>query len=182
MGLQLFFPDKKSLLLIWKSRSQGLGEEQRGTESKLFEALREIATFSDNLVCHVICWWPLCLIKSRVNVAIYQEVGVCFMLPSADKLYGDAGFLFQQNFSPALTANITINWVAYHGISLVDWPANSPDQNPMGNQWGIIKRKMKDNSSNNTNELKVAVTITWASTTPQQCHRLTAPCHTLKWT
>lgn len=76
---------------------------------------------------------PLCLIKSRVNVAIYQEIVVCFMLPSADKLYGDAGFLFQQNFSPAHTANITINWVAYHGISLLDWPANSPDQNPIGN-------------------------------------------------
>lgn len=91
------------------------------------------------------------------------------MLSLADKLYGDASFLFQQNFSPAHTASITIKRVAYHGISLVDWPANSPDQNPMGNQWGIIKRKMKDNRSNNTNELKAAVKITWASTTPQQC-------------
>ncbi len=42
---------------------------------------------------------PLCFIKSKVNPAIYQEILENFMLPSADKLYGDADFLFQQDFS-----------------------------------------------------------------------------------
>ncbi len=42
---------------------------------------------------------PLCFIKSNVNAAIYQEILEHFMLPSADKLYGDADFLFQQDFS-----------------------------------------------------------------------------------
>ena len=39
---------------------------------------------------------PLCFIKSRVNAAVYQEILEHFMLPSADKLYGDADSLFQQ--------------------------------------------------------------------------------------
>ncbi len=42
---------------------------------------------------------PLCFLKSTVNAAIYQEILEHFMLPSADKLYGDAYFLFQQDFS-----------------------------------------------------------------------------------
>ncbi len=42
---------------------------------------------------------PLCLIKSKVNAAVYQEILEHFMLLSADKLYGDADFLFQQDFS-----------------------------------------------------------------------------------
>ncbi len=42
---------------------------------------------------------PLCFIKSKVNSAIYQEILEHFMLTSADKLYGDADFLFQQDFS-----------------------------------------------------------------------------------
>ncbi len=42
---------------------------------------------------------PLCFIKSKVNAAVYQEILEHFMLPSADKLYGDADFLFQQEFS-----------------------------------------------------------------------------------
>ncbi len=39
---------------------------------------------------------PLCFLKSTVNAAIYQEILEHFMLPSADKLYGDADFIFQQ--------------------------------------------------------------------------------------
>ncbi len=42
---------------------------------------------------------PLCFIKSKVNSAVYQEILEHFMLTSADKLYGDADFLFQQDFN-----------------------------------------------------------------------------------
>ncbi len=48
---------------------------------------------------------PLCFIKSKVNAAIYQEILEHFMLPCiyasiyAHKLYGDADFPFQQDFS-----------------------------------------------------------------------------------
>ncbi len=38
---------------------------------------------------------PLCFLKSTVNAAIYQDILEHFMLPSADKLYGDADFIFQ---------------------------------------------------------------------------------------
>ncbi len=37
--------------------------------------------------------------SAKVNAAVYQEILEHFMLPSADKLYGDADFLFQQDFS-----------------------------------------------------------------------------------
>ncbi len=43
---------------------------------------------------------PLCFLKSTVNAAIYQEILEHFMLPSADKLYGDADFIFQQDLAP----------------------------------------------------------------------------------
>ncbi len=40
---------------------------------------------------------PLCFLKSTVNAAIYQEILEHFMVPFADKLYGDAYFIFQQD-------------------------------------------------------------------------------------
>ncbi len=49
---------------------------------------------------------PLCFLKFTVNAAIYQEILEYFMLPSADKLYGDADFIFQQDLAPAHTANV----------------------------------------------------------------------------
>ncbi len=40
---------------------------------------------------------PLCFLKSTVNAAIYQDILEHFMLPSVDKFYGDADFIFQQD-------------------------------------------------------------------------------------
>ncbi len=46
---------KYILHFIWKSRSQSLEEEWRGTESMLLEVQCEVSTVSDDLGCHVIC-------------------------------------------------------------------------------------------------------------------------------
>ncbi len=83
---------------------------------------------------------PLCFLKSTVNAAIYQEILEHFMLPSADKLYGDADFIFQQDLAPAHTAKGTKSWFNDHGVTVLDWPANSPDLNPIENLWGVLSR------------------------------------------
>ncbi len=115
---------------------------------------------------------PLCFLKSTVNAAIYQEILEHFMLPSADKLYGDADLIFQQDLAPAHTAKGTKSWINEHGVTVLDWPANSPGLNPIDNLWGIVKRKMRDTRPNNADDLKAAIKVTWASITPEQCHRL----------
>ncbi len=51
---------KSILHFIWKSGSQSLEEEWRGTESILLEVQCEVSTVSDDLGCHVICWcWSI---------------------------------------------------------------------------------------------------------------------------
>ncbi len=115
---------------------------------------------------------PLCFLKSTVNAAIYQEILEHFMLPSADKLYGDADFIFQQDLAPAHTAKGTKSWFNDHGVTVLDWPANSPDLNPIENLSGIVKRKMRDTRPNNADDLKAAIKEVWASIPPQQCHKL----------
>ncbi|KAI4876901.1 hypothetical protein NFI96_008614 [Prochilodus magdalenae] len=115
--------------------------------------------------------------RSKVNAAIYQEVLEHFMPPAADQLYGDADFIFQQDLAPAHSAKATSTWFKDHGIPVLNWPANSPDLNPIENLWGSVKRKMR-NTSNNAEELKATIRATWALITPEQCHRLidSMPC------
>ncbi len=115
---------------------------------------------------------PLYFLKSTVNAAIYQEMLEHFMLPSADKLYGDADFIFQQDLAPAHINKDTKSWFNDHGVIVLDWPASLPDLNPIKNLWSIVKRKMRDTILINADAMKAAVKATWASITLEQCHRL----------
>ncbi len=79
------------------------------------------------------------------------------MLPSADQLFKDADFLFQQDLAPVHTAKSTTSCLNDHGVGVLDWPANSPDLNPIENLWGIVKRKMRNKRPKNADELKATV-------------------------
>ncbi len=93
------------------------------------------------------------------------------MLPSADKLYGDADFISSRTWHLPTLPKGTKSWFNDHGVTVLDWPANSPDLNPIENLWGIVKRKMRDTRPNNADDLKATVKETWASIPPQQCHK-----------
>ncbi len=115
---------------------------------------------------------PLCFLSPQSMQPSTRKFLEHFMLPSADKLYGDADFIFQQDLAPAHTAKGTKSWFNDHGVTVLDWPANSPDLNPIENLSGIVKRKMRDTRPNNADDLKATVKETWASIPPQQCHKL----------
>ncbi len=50
---------------------------------------------------------PLCFLKTNLTAPVYQEMLEHFKLPSADQLFKDADFIFQQDLAPAHTAKST---------------------------------------------------------------------------
>ncbi len=116
---------------------------------------------------------PRCL---RSSVKFPQSVMVWGAMSSAG--VGPLCFLrskvliFQQDLAPAHSAKATSTWFKDHGIPVLNWPANSPDLNPIKNLLGIVKRKMRYARPNNAEELKATIRATWALITPEQCHRL----------
>ncbi len=66
-------------------------------------------------------------------------------------------FIFQQDLAPAHTAKGTKSWFNDHGVTVLDWPANSPDLNPIENPLGFVKRKMRDTRHNNADDPKAAI-------------------------
>ncbi len=122
------------------------------------------------LPCHLLVLVH-CVFWSPQSTQPSTRKFVHFMLPSADKLYGDADFIFQQDLAHAHTAKGTKSWFNEDGVTVLDWPTNSPDLNPIENLWGIVKRKKRDTRPNKADDLKAAIKATWASITPQQCQR-----------
>ncbi len=94
------------------------------------------------------------------------------MLPSADQLFKDTDFIVHQDLAPAHTAKSTKSWLNDHGVGVLDWPANSPDLNPIENLWAIVKRNIRNKRPRNADELKATVKETRASILTQQCHKL----------
>ncbi len=125
--------------------------------------------------CNVICWcWSIVFFENQHHCTVYQEILEHFMLPSADQLFKDADFIFQQDLAPVHTAKSTKSWLNDHGVGVLDWPANSPDLN-IENLWGIVKRKMRNKRPKN--ELKATVKETWASYHLSSATNWSPPCH-----
>lgn len=78
-----------------------------------------------------------------------------------EKMDGD--FIFQQDNAAIHVSRQSRAWFEEMEIDLLDWPACSPDLNPIENLWGILARRVYGNGRQygSVNELYVAVCTAW---------------------
>ncbi len=132
----------------------------------------EVSTVSDGLGAMSSAGvGPLCFLKSTINAVIYQESLEHFMLPSADKLYEDADFIFQQDLAPAHTAKNTKSRFNDHGVTVLDWPANSPGLNPREKLW-YCQEEDERHQTQQCRWPEGRYQINLGFITPEQCHKL----------
>ncbi|CAO4387548.1 unnamed protein product [Caenorhabditis nigoni] len=98
----------------------------------------------------------------RINSTIYQFVMKKSLLPYIKRHRRDH-LIFMQDNASAHKSRSTMRWFAKKHISLLDWPAHSPDMNPQENIWGHMVRKIYENGKHysNQDELKKAIVDAW---------------------
>ncbi|KAA8491832.1 GTPase Obg [Porphyridium purpureum] len=71
-------------------------------------------------------------VEGGLNAVKYQQVLLEALLPLGLEMY-DFNFTFQQDNALAHTANSTKAWLDALGVTVLPWPARSPDLNPIEN-------------------------------------------------
>jgi transposase len=110
----------------------------------------------------------LAFIEGTQDSVKYCETLESYLLPFANLHYGD-DYIFQQDNASIHSSQYTKEVLNEHKITVMDWPAKSPDLNPIENMWGKLVREVYPNGKqyDNRDKLKEEILKQWQLITPQ---------------
>lgn len=129
----------------------------------------------------VMCWaafsqfgtTPIVFVKGRMDSEAYQSVLENFLVPYMER-WPRIEFKFQQDNAPVHVSHSTRQWFKDHQIDILDWPARSPDLNPIENVWGLLSRAVHADCRQfqTVDALKTAIKEAWADINQEKLARL----------
>ena len=130
-----------------------------------------VCSVPNRSVAHTMVWGAFSIhgftdlvrIEDRLDAAKYTDVLHHHLTPKWHQMTHGNG-IFQQDNAPIHTALRTRQFLQRNGINLLDWPAFSPDMNPIENVWGRMELKLQREYENpsNSDELYWTLQEIWS--------------------
>jgi hypothetical protein len=130
----------------------------------------------------VLVWGNLNQIVGIMDAAYYEDILEDNLLESATDLFGlnpIQKFIFQQDSDPKHTAGRIKEWITSKSITVMKWPSQSPDLNPIEHLWNHIDRQLqKKGRGRNLTELWERVKEEWMAIPQSVTEKLVKSMHT----
>lgn len=155
---------------VWKKKGQGLTErEVQGT----------VKFGGGNIMVWGCMGWEgvghLAEVEGRMDANQYVDILENHLLPSME----ESGIplediIFQQDNDPKHTSKKAKEWMKDNNISVLDWPAQSPDINPIEHLWEHIKQELSKypRQPKGVWEIWKRVAEVWNNIKPEVCQNL----------
>ena len=115
----------------------------------------------------------ICFVANKVDAVKYVSMLEDYLLPFIEKNH-PRSCSFQQDNASAHTAKYTDEFFRDEEILVLDWPARSPDLNPIENLWGALVSRVYDQfrQFDTLDDLKEAITFAWEALAPEYLESL----------
>ena len=95
---------------------------------------------------------PMVRFHGNINASIYKELLSLHALPHLRKGTVENPIFMQDN-APCHKTKTVLSFLEEEGIAVMEWPPQSPDMNPLENEWKISGDKVQDRNPQNIDDL-----------------------------
>ena len=100
-------------------------------------------------------------VNGRLDVKGYVGILENALIPSTHTLSMPRNWIFQQDNATCHTSRLVQQWFHNENVTVMEWPAQSPDLDPIENMWDHLKRFVHEKNPANMGELWTAINDVW---------------------